>query len=277
MEISERCAQNLEQQQGSSFCELEVTQEDIDLGSIAINVSTFCDQETYMQTASIPYLESSSTTAEHCGNGQLEDGEECDDNNMNNADGCSSSCQEEPCTYTIGFWKNIAKPPLSLQPADINVTRCLSACAGLRAQCENLTGGNCSALAHNCEKICNNSAELHAYSFYEDSKDKCRQLAAQWYAFVMNLFMGGIVHDYQPTGSPVPDAMLQELYESDGRLLCADTCNFAGAVRGEIVQLARLLDNYNSGNIGPGHCGKSGELILYAWLVFCVISIVVVS
>lgn len=30
-----------------------------------------------------------------CGNGQIDEGEQCDDGNNNNGDGCSSLCKEE--------------------------------------------------------------------------------------------------------------------------------------------------------------------------------------
>src|SRR5450432_2521609 len=36
----------------------------------------------------------------HCGNGQVDPGETCDDGNTLAGDGCSASCQKEPSTST---------------------------------------------------------------------------------------------------------------------------------------------------------------------------------
>jgi cysteine-rich repeat protein len=49
------------------------------------------------------------TISEHCGDGVLDPGEECDDGNLLNGDGCSSLCHVEPC-YTCSGQPSACSP-----------------------------------------------------------------------------------------------------------------------------------------------------------------------
>jgi len=61
-----------------------------------------------------------------CGNGKLEEGEECDDNNVANDDGCSASCKWEtstPGTLPTSFPKPTPTPPSNPPPVSGTTTQ----------------------------------------------------------------------------------------------------------------------------------------------------------
>ena len=55
----------------------------------------------------VPYAEACGTCEHRCGDGRVDDGEQCDDGNTVNGDGCSAFCETE-CGgegCTPGYWK----------------------------------------------------------------------------------------------------------------------------------------------------------------------------
>ncbi|MCK6551447.1 myxococcus cysteine-rich repeat containing protein [Myxococcota bacterium] len=151
-----------------------------------------------------------------CGNGIVETGEECDDGNLTGGDGCSAVCTLEPhgCTYTLGYWKN-----------------------------------------HN--RYARNRSQRLPWPVSEDTMlcgsrwltilgrqprgDAWVQLAHQWIAARLNV----------SNGAGLDPAVLDAITRG-GQLL--DDCRVTDAERVEALDLASLLDNFNNGILGPGHC-----------------------
>lgn len=59
-------------------------------GSEGVGVESFADGET-----GVPYIVARGVEVDKCGNGKVDAGEECDDGNRENGDGCSSTCRKE--------------------------------------------------------------------------------------------------------------------------------------------------------------------------------------
>jgi cysteine-rich repeat protein len=66
--------------------------------SVEICLGGACmSNEGYVKSSNFPICSSGSNPSPVCGNSQTESGEQCDDGNTNNGDGCSSTCQNEFC------------------------------------------------------------------------------------------------------------------------------------------------------------------------------------
>ena len=202
-----------------------------------------------------------------CGNGFLDIGEECDDGNTAGGDGCTALCEiANCCTYTQGFWKNIERPPLSASLSNLandlpEFAQCASVCDGLHLQCLSL-GGDCMALKDACLEICNDPEGTHDIAYPRRSRDAtaCTRFAGHFWAAILNLIAGGVQDACDPAGASIPDSVVAELAAiSDGDLLSIFSCVETAQNRAELLDLARLLDSYNTGEIGPGHCESEVE------------------
>lgn len=87
---------------------------------------------------------------QQCGNGSLDDGEQCDDGNALNGDGCSSSCDFEPEEPALDIEASLLQPPV--RPAAPEPAQILSYCGNgfveLSESCDDSnreSGDGCSA------------------------------------------------------------------------------------------------------------------------------------
>jgi cysteine-rich repeat protein len=151
-----------------------------------------------------------------CGNGLVEAGEECDDGNVIGGDGCSALCTHEPhgCTYTLGYWKTHHELAKNRSQ---RLPWPISATTTLCGQ---------SWLA-----ILGTPPRGQAWL----------QLAHQWVAARLNVANGASL-----------DVTVLDAVTRAGRML--DDCRITDAERVEALDLASILDNFNNGLIGPGHC-----------------------
>ena len=204
-----------------------------------------------------------------CGNGYLDAGEDCDDGNVEDGDGCSAECaQDSCCTYTQGYTKNIEKPPLNVDFASIeedlpSFANCSAGCAALSQHCiDNLLDGNCTGLEPICNRICDDPSGSHTLSYPANSQNAndCTKLAGQFWAFVFNLYAGGEENSCVPPGSSLSDTIVEALAQVEPLsqldiYLCDDSSEYTESLEATRI----LLDSYNSGEIGPGHCPTEEE------------------
>jgi cysteine-rich repeat protein len=154
-----------------------------------------------------------------CGNGQLEEGEACDDGNLIDGDGCSSTCGFEPpppshCSYTIGWWKTHSKY------AKLKSLRQPWPISEDTKLC-NITWW----------KILTTAPNGRAWYI----------LAQQWIGAKLNVAVGASTTPSIAAAISTGEAMLR-------------ACTISSADRATALDIATLLDNYNNGVIGPGHC-----------------------
>ena len=234
-------------------CTCTVTSSNDDLGNnITASAEVQCNSQTTVGNATSFFVST-------CGDQIVDTGEQCDDGNIENADGCSSECQREACTYSQGFWKNVDNPPMNTDPQNINATHCREGCTKLGMQCSSLDSpepyaGACAELQDSCEKVCNDTGLYYELSYPKKKDDLCDHVAGQWFAAIMNFFWGGANHGFEPTGSPIPDSLVEALRDFNITLLCVDQCTETESNSDALFNMTDLLNDYNIGNIGPGHC-----------------------
>jgi len=73
--------------------------------AIALNMTGSGSKNFTDGSGGVPYIVARGVTIEHCGNGKLDLGEECDDGNLRDGDGCSSTCRKEAprCDFCIPY------------------------------------------------------------------------------------------------------------------------------------------------------------------------------
>jgi cysteine-rich repeat protein len=154
-----------------------------------------------------------------CGDGTIDAGEQCDDDNTVAGDGCSATCTLEPpppvhCTYTIGYWKTHSR--YASQPAKRTAWPI------------------------------NEDTMLCGQTWYTILRTAPRTnawyiLAHQWIGAKLNVALNA-------STTPEIDAALAR-----GEALLAG-CTISSTDRAVALDAASVLDSFNNGVIGPGHC-----------------------
>jgi cysteine-rich repeat protein len=195
----------------------------------------------------------SNCTTPSCGNGILDQGEQCDDGNNVNGDGCEADCKSpscgngivdqgeqcdlgpqngvagsgctadckiappppsKGCTFTIGYWKT----------HNIYATNASQHIAWPISENTQLCG-------HTWLQILQTPPNGNAWYI----------LAQQWIGAELNVASGA-------STTPAVQSAL-----STGQTLLS-ACSISSADRAQAIDLASLLNDYNNGYTGPGHC-----------------------
>lgn len=176
----------------------------------------------------------------------------------------------ESCTYSQGYWKNAETPPLELDSGNWSAfeTACEERALELRQQCID-AGSGCEPLYNLLLDVCSNLELYHDASYPKNPKgDRCLMLARQFFAFVMNTFLGAVgdIPPYLDTGAIVPDDLLLQIASVSPAVLDVTTCSpdLPSYDENALKLLAKALDQYNIGEFegGPSHCDSEVECVI---------------
>ena len=202
------------------------------------------------------------------------------DSKDENANGVPDEC--DGCAYTQGYWKNAensqALPDFSYDD-DALKDLCRDRANELGVQCVSAVAplSECQAfelfLVDNVNGFCDSLSEYADLSYPQPGnlrRTDCAKLHRQLFAFLMNTFLGAIgdIPPYTELGAYVPDSLLLEVVaylaeypELFDARTCYDEPEPTGTARSELIDLARLLDQYNTGELpgGVAHCDSEKE------------------
>ncbi|MEW9053173.1 MAG: hypothetical protein AB2392_18580 [Neobacillus sp.] len=142
------------------------------------------------------------------------------------------------CTLTIGFWRTHAG--FTGNNPDL-VTQYLPIWLGTQSVGKSI-------------QISSAAQAVQAFNFFGDASNGINRLYAQLLAAKLNIANGADPSAVSNTIAAA-DAFLAQYNAADWNNLTRQQRNF-------VNQLQTILDNYNNGLIGPGHCSESGEQIV---------------
>jgi len=207
----------------------------------------------------------------------ISDGTSDDDNENGVPDECDG------CSYTQGYWKNAehsaALPDFSYGNPEWQ-DRCLARRTELFAQCLSISNGptfvECDVLSQflgDVDSFCYSLPEYFDLSYPQQGnlrRTDCAKLQRQLFAFLMNTFLGAIgdIPPYTELGAYVSDPLLEEVVgflNTYPEIFDVRTCfgeqPLTDMERSDLVDFARLLDQYNTGELpgGVAHCDSEQE------------------
>jgi hypothetical protein len=162
-------------------------------------------------------------------------------------------CQSSGCTFSQGYWKNADKNAAKFNFSNTsNVVPCNLSCAKLETECillNNYSSANCTALRTTCEAVCSNLSFYwtQTYSTGSNTYRSCWTFARQYFALIMNIFASN--------ASTTPEVVVAILSVQPTALWNITRCPNATIYNSAaLTAAAKVLENYNIGVIGPGHC-----------------------
>ena len=209
-----------------------------------------------------------------CGNGVLEEAEECDDGNTDDGDGCSATCEWQcdglcdpasdcqqcggGCTFSAGYWRNhhvgrkspnqkirwpnVGGPPPGILGSDTSI---------------------CVYIAEHDGSCAEDTCDISALDVLTTPTrgNQWIQLAKQYIAAVNN------INKDNRGGPACTDAEVEAALQGAALLLKQNCVEVGvGVVKDghddflAAVCFASLLADWNNGLLGPGHCSPDVEL-----------------